>query len=175
MRLKKMDGRGSPDADRSDAIATEWARERPDIDAFPMTVVARIQRVSQALKPLLDGAQEPFGLKGESFDVLASLRRAGEPYELSPTALYSELMITSGTMTNRLDRLEAASLIARRPDPSDGRGTLVALSKKGRALIDRALGDHAANEATLLSALTHEELESLSALLRKLLLSWDDL
>jgi DNA-binding MarR family transcriptional regulator len=84
-------------------------------------------------------------------------------------------MITSGTMTNRLDRLEAASLIARRPDPSDGRGTLVALSKKGRALIDRALGDHAANEATLLSALTHEELESLSALLRKLLLSWDDL
>jgi DNA-binding MarR family transcriptional regulator len=174
MRSKKVVAMRSPDADRVDAIAAQWALERPDLDAFPLAVVARIQRVHQALKPLLDAVQESFGLRGESFDVLASLRRAGQPYELTPTALYSELMISSGTMTNRLDRLEAADLIVRRPDPSDGRGTLVALTKRGQALIDRALGDHVANEATLLSALTHEELQTLSALLRKLLLSWDD-
>ena len=109
------------------------------------------------------------GLRPGEFDVLATLRRSGEPYMLSPTKLYEAAMITSGGMTNRIDRLERARLIERRPDPNDRRGKLIALTDAGKRTIDETIGRHVANEERLLSVLTRAEQEKLNALLAKLI------
>jgi len=156
--------------DRIDAILEQWGRERPEIDLEPMGLVGRIQRVAQALRPKLDQVHERFGLSGEHFDVLASLRRSGAPYELTPTQLYREMMLSSGAMTNRIDRLENEGLVQRRADPADRRGTLVSLTPKGKGLIDKALGEHVANEDRLLRALDGHERAQLAKLLRKVLI-----
>lgn len=155
--------------DKIDSIVKQWRRERPDVELEPMALVGRLQRIAQALRPALDATHEKFGLTGESFDVLASLRRAGTPYELTPTELYREMMLSSGAMTNRIDRLERDGLVQRKPDPGDRRGTLVGLTSKGLALIDKALGEHVANERRLLGALDAKERAQLATLLRKLL------
>jgi DNA-binding MarR family transcriptional regulator len=160
--------------DRIGAILEQWARERPDIETLPMGVVGRIQRAAQALRPRLDATHASFGLLGESFDVLAALRRAGKPYRLTPTQLYEQLMLSSGAVTNRLERLAEAGLIERRPDPNDGRSSLVLLSPKGLKTIERAVGEHVRNEAALLGALSRAEQVQLSGLLERLLISWDD-
>ena len=160
--------------DRIDEILAQWKRERPDLDTTPMGIVGRIQRTASALRPLLDKTHEESGLQGDSFDVLASLRRSGPPYQLTPTELYREMMLTSGAMTNRIDKLEAAGLVSRRPDPNDRRGTLVRLTPKGKTLIDAATAKHVANEEQLMSALTSHEQQQLSELLRKLLLQLGD-
>lgn len=109
------------------------------------------------------------GLQPGEFDVLATLRRSGEPYMLSPTTLYEALMISSGGMTNRLDRLERAKLVERRPDPNDRRGKLIALTDDGKQVIDETIGRHVANEERLLSVLTPAEQEKLNLLLKKLI------
>src|SRR5579863_10070674 len=124
--------------DRIDRILAQWKRERPDLDTKAMGLVGRVQRAAAALRPRLDETHAGCGLQGESFDVLASLRRSGRPYQLTPTQLYREMMLTSGAMTNRIDRLEEAGLVSRRRDPQDRRGTLVRLTAKGKALIDSA-------------------------------------
>ncbi len=160
--------------DRIDGILAQWKRERPDLDARAMGLVGRIQRASGALRPRLDETHGLAGLQGESFDVLASLRRSGSPYQLSPTQLYREMMLTSGAMTNRIDRLEEAGFVSRRPDPQDRRGTLVRLTAKGKVLIDAAVTKHVANEERLLAALSAREQAQLAELLRKLLLSLGD-
>src|SRR5690242_18455438 len=105
-------------SDRVDQILAQWKRERPDLDTRPMGIVGRIQRATAALRPLLDKTHEESGLQSDSFDVLASLRRSGPPYQLTPTELYREMMLTSGAMTNRIDKLEDAGLVSRRPDPN---------------------------------------------------------
>lgn len=161
-------------SDRIDHILGQWKRERPDLDTQPMGIVGRIQRAASALRPLLDTTHEESGLQGDSFDVLASLRRSGSPYQLTPTELYREMMLTSGAMTNRIDKLEAAGLVTRRPDPNDRRGTLVRLTAKGKALIDAATTKHVANEERLMSALTAREQQQLTELLRKLLVGLGD-
>jgi DNA-binding MarR family transcriptional regulator len=160
--------------DRIDRILAQWKRERPDLELLPMGLIGRIQRAAAALRPRLDATHDVSGLQGESFDVLASLRRAGTPYQLSPTQLYREMMLTSGAMTNRIDRLEEAGLVVRRPDPNDRRGMLVRLAPKGKALIDAATTKHVANEERLLSALSIREQQQLTELLRKLLVALDD-
>lgn len=160
--------------DRLDEILAQWKRERPDLDTRAMGLVGRIQRAGAALRPLLDATHATSSLQGESFDVLASLRRSGAPYQLSPTQLYREMMLTSGAMTNRIDRLEQTGLVARRPDPNDRRGTLVRLTAKGKALIDAAASKHVANEEALLSGLSTRERQQLNDLLRKLLVSLGD-
>ena len=160
--------------DRIDRILSQWNRERPDLDTSAMGLIGRIQRAAAALRPRLDDTHGLSGLQGESFDVLASLRRSGRPYQLSPTQLYREMMLTSGAMTNRIDRLEAAGLVSRRPDPQDRRGTLVRLTTKGKALIDSATSEHVANEERLLAGLSAREQLQLGDLLRKLLLSLGD-
>lgn len=160
--------------DRIDRILAQWNRERPDLDTKAMGLVGRIQRAAATLRPRLDGTHERSGLAGESFDVLASLRRSGRPYQLSPTQLYREMMLTSGAITNRVDRLEEAGLVQRRPDPQDRRGTLVRLTAKGKALIDAATSEHVANEERLLAGLSGREQLQLGELLRKLLLSLGD-
>ena len=114
-----------------------------------------------------------FGLQNGKFDVLATLRRSGTPFALTPTALYEATMVTSGAMTNRLDRLEKAELIARAPHPQDRRGVIVQLTEKGRALIDEAVTAHVANEHQVLSALTRDEQDQLAGLLEKLIKGLD--
>lgn len=160
--------------DRIDEIVGQWKRERPDLDTKAMALVGRIQRVAAALRPRLDATHEESGLQGDSFDVLASLRRSGPPYQLTPTELYREMMLSSGAMTNRIDKLEAAGYVERRPDPNDRRGTLVSLTSKGKALIDAATTKHVANERRLLSALSQREQQQLGELLRTLLVHLGD-
>jgi len=151
--------------DHLDSIAGQWRRERPDLDVAPLATLGRLFRTAH----LADRALRQPGLEPGWFDLLAALRRAGPPYELNPTALVEATMLTSGGITKRLDRLEAAGLIERRPDPGDRRGTLVRLTRKGRTAIDRAVETHVANEADLLATLSARERRELDALLRKLL------
>lgn len=155
--------------DHVDAILAQWRRERPDLDPAPMGVIGRIRRIERLLGRALDATFAQFGLNSGEFDVLATLRRSGAPYQLTPTALFTSLMLSSGAMTNRLDRLEQAGLIARAPDPSDRRGTLVGLTPRGLELIDAAVAAHLANEARLLAALLPGERDQLAGLLRRLL------
>jgi DNA-binding MarR family transcriptional regulator len=150
-----------------------WAQARPELDTTPMAVVARVGRLARYLDGGLDGFFARFDLQRISWDVLASLRRVGPPYQLSPTDLYRALMRTSGAMTNRLHRLERAGLVSRVPDSADGRSMLVALTAQGRELVDRVAQAHMDNERRLLAALSQEEQRQLAGLLKKLLLSFE--
>ncbi|CAN7701439.1 MarR family winged helix-turn-helix transcriptional regulator [Mesorhizobium caraganae] len=156
--------------DRAAKAIEQWARERPDLDVTPMLVLGRLNEASsliarERLAPLF----ARFGLQTGEFDVLATLRRSGQPYALTPTALYEATMVTSGAMTNRLDRLEKAGLILRGPHPNDRRGIVVQLTEKGLALIDEALTAHVANEHEILAGLSSAERETLAQLLEKLI------
>ncbi|MBM2713447.1 MarR family transcriptional regulator [Mesorhizobium caraganae] len=156
--------------DRAAKAVEQWARERPDLDVTPMLVLGRLNEASsliarERLAPLF----ARFGLQAGEFDVLATLRRSGQPYALTPTALYEATMVTSGAMTNRLDRLEKAGLILRGPHPNDRRGIVVQLTEKGLALIDEALTAHVANEHEILAGLSSAERETLAQLLEKLI------
>jgi DNA-binding MarR family transcriptional regulator len=156
--------------DRADVAAAQWARERPDLHALTMTVFGRLNEAAErVMREQVNPLFAKAGLQPGEFDVLATLRRSGEPFMLSPTRLYEATMISSGGMTDRLDRLERAGLVERRPDPKDRRGKLIALTNAGRRLIDGTIGLHVANEARLLSALTEAEQETLDALLKKLI------
>ncbi|MET9934808.1 MULTISPECIES: MarR family transcriptional regulator [unclassified Streptomyces] len=159
-----------PDHDAVDAITDQWAAVRPDLDTVPMAVFGRIYRLANAMGDRVTKAYAPHGVARGEFDVLATLRRSGEPYTLSPRELSATLMITTGGMTGRLDRLERAGLLDRSPDPNDRRGLRVTLSERGRELVDRAVADGLAEQrAALEAALGTEEAEQLAGLLRKLL------
>jgi DNA-binding MarR family transcriptional regulator len=156
--------------DRAAIAFAQWRKERPEIDPFPMAVLGRLNEASLVImRDWLTPVMARFHLQPGEFDVLATLRRSGAPYALTPTALYETTMMSSGGMTARIDRLEKAGLVERRRHPTDRRGTLVALTRKGRALIDEAYDAHVANEVALLSALTRAEQRELDALLAKLL------
>ena len=133
-----------------------------------MEIVARVGRVAAYFDQSINELMSRHGLARSSWDVIASLRRVGPPYELSPTELYRSLMRTSGAMTNRLRRLEQAGLIARRPDPGDGRGLLVRLAARGRRLVDKIADEHMDNERRLIEALGDRERQELAAHLREL-------
>lgn len=139
--------------DHVDRILAQWHRERPDLDVAPMGVIGRLKRLHDLVGSELCKVYEAHGLNAASFDVLATLRRSGEPYALSPSELINWTMVTSGTMTNRLDRLEAAGLIVRRRNPEDGRGFVIALTERGFALIDQVVTEHVANQHRLISDL----------------------
>jgi DNA-binding MarR family transcriptional regulator len=156
--------------DRADVAIDQWARERPDLPSLPMAVLGRLSEAAErAMRDHLNPLFAEAGLQPGEFDVLATLRRSGDPYMLSPTRLYEAAMISSGGMTNRLDRLERAGLVERRSDPNDRRGKLIALTAAGRRVIDETITRHVANEERLLSALTAAEQEKLNALLKKLI------
>jgi DNA-binding MarR family transcriptional regulator len=159
--------------DPVDKILVQWQRERPDLDVSPMGVIGRMGRLAKHLERAIGETFSEFELTVGEFDVLATLRRAGHPYRLSPTALFNTLMVTSGTMTHRIDRLEQAGLVKRIPDPSDRRGTSIELTERGFDRIERAVEAHVANEHRILSGLKQSEREALSVLLRKLLLSFE--
>ncbi|MBO9466221.1 MarR family transcriptional regulator [Tropicibacter sp. R15_0] len=153
--------------DHVDKITAQWNAARPDLDVGPMGPIGRMARLSQHLHVGHAALFAKHGLNNASFDVLATLRRAGAPYALTPKALLAQTMVTSGTMTNRLDRLEQAGLITRNPDPNDGRGFLVQLTDHGFDVIEQAVSAHVANQAQMISALTCEERELLNTLLKK--------
>ncbi|MGB7487981.1 MAG: MarR family transcriptional regulator [Phormidesmis sp.] len=161
--------------DPVDKILAQWAKERPDLDVSPMGLVGRTTRLASHFRKAIGKTFAEFGLQLGEFDVLATLRRSGKPYRLSPTELFKSMMVSSGTMTNRIDRLEKAELVERIPDPGDRRGTLIHLTDKGFDLIDRAVTAHVAKEHSLLKARDPSEKEALSKLLRKLILSFEDL
>lgn len=157
--------------DHVDRIVEAWQRERPDVDVTALGQLARLFRAAHLVDAALGEQLAGHGLQPGWFDLLAALRRAGEPYELNPTELMRATMLSSGGMTKRLDRLVEAGLVARRPDPHDRRGTLVRLTARGRKAIDAALEAHAANEERLLNVLEPAERETLDGLLRRLLAS----
>ncbi|MFK3729420.1 MarR family winged helix-turn-helix transcriptional regulator [Streptomyces sp. NPDC088090] len=159
-----------PAHDPVDAIIDQWAVVRPDLETLPMEVFGRIYRLAAAMRGKVDKAYAPHGLALGEFDVLGTLRRSGEPYTLSPRELTATLMITTGGMTGRLDKLEKAGLLTRSPDPNDRRGLRVTLTERGRELVDQAVGAGLERQREALeSALTEEEAKQLAGLLRKLL------
>lgn len=159
--------------DEVDRLVDAWRRERPDLDVTPMEVLSRLTRLARHLDRRRAAAFSAHGLESWEFDVLAALRRAGSPYELSPGQLLHQTLVGSGTMTNRLDRLENRGLVRRRPDPEDGRGIRVRLAPRGQALVDAAVTDLLAREKALLAALPDRDRERLARLLRALLLHFE--
>ena len=168
-----MDANSSEhERDEVDRLVAAWKRERPDLDLSPLSVLSRITRIARHLDI---ARRDAFGdLENWGFDVLAALRRAGAPYQLSPGALMQETMVTSGTITNRLDRLEELELITREPDPNDGRGSLVTLTRAGMRAVDSAMEDLLENERELLQNLSVKEREVLADLLSKLVTEFDE-
>ena len=167
-----MDSKSSQhERDEVDRLVAAWKRERPDLDLSPLSVLSRITRIARHLDI---ARRDAFGdLENWGFDVLAALRRAGSPYQLSPGALMQETMVTSGTITNRLDRLEELELITRQQDPSDGRGSLVTLTRSGIRAVDAAMEDLLKNERRLLKDLSGKDREQLAALLSTLVTEFD--
>jgi DNA-binding MarR family transcriptional regulator len=162
-----------PAHDEVDRIVDAWARERPDLDFSPLQVLSRVGRLSRHLERARRAAFAASDLESWEFDVLSALRRAGTPYQLSPKALLQQTLVSSGTMTNRIDRLVERELVERRTDPNDGRGILVVMTPKGRDRVDGAIRELLDAEQALLDALSPIDQERLASLLRKLSLDFD--
>lgn len=155
--------------DEVDDLVEAWARERPDLDLVPVEVFSRIGRIARHLDLARKSAFAESGVESWEFDVLAALRRAGAPYELSPGRLLRETLVTSGTMTNRVDRLTNRGLVERMPDPNDRRGVLVRLTPEGKACVDTAFEALLQAERALMPELGSDDREHLATLLRRLL------
>lgn len=162
----------TPD-DEVDRIVSSWQKERPDLDSTPMLVFSRITRLARHLDLARRNAFLSHSLEPWEFDVLSSLRRSGSPYALTPGVLMNELLVSSGTMTNRIDRLEAKGLVERSPSPSDRRAVLVSLTVEGRKRVDSALKSLLDYERNLLVGISEEDEQRLSLLLKPLLLAFD--
>lgn len=156
-------------ADEVDRLIAGWERERPDLDLAPMGTIARLLRAAGLAMASLEETAASHGLQVPEGDILFSLRRAGEPYRLAPAALSEALLVSSGTLTNRLDRLERKGLIERVPHPTDRRSTEVALTGSGFELVEGVVGEHVENERRMLAGLSAEERRRLDGLLRRLL------
>jgi DNA-binding MarR family transcriptional regulator len=161
--------------DEVDDLVAAWRAQRPDLDVEPMQVLSRISRLARHLDIARRGAFADHGLETWEFDVLSALRRQGPPFQLTPGALLRATLVTSGTMTNRIDRLAAAGLVRREPDPRDKRGVLVTLTEQGVARADAALADLLRRERALLSVLDRSERQRLADLMRTLLVPFDAL
>jgi DNA-binding MarR family transcriptional regulator len=156
-----------------DELVARWRAERPDLDVEPLQVLSRVSRLARHLDRARTAAFASHGLQPWEFDVLSALRRQGAPYQLSPGALLRATLVTSGTMTNRIDRLADAGLVSRHPDPQDKRGVVVTLTARGRAVADAALEDLLRSERELLTGLDAAERDHLAGLLRVLLAPFD--
>jgi DNA-binding MarR family transcriptional regulator len=158
-----------PARDEVDALLDAWRRERPDLDVTPMEVLSRISRLAHHLDRRRASAFSAHDLEPWEFDVLAALRRSGPPYQLTPGHLLRETLVTSGTMTNRVDRLAARSLVSRDEHPGDRRGVLVRLTDRGRETVDAALADLLDSEQAMLTELSDADRTVLVHALRRLL------
>lgn len=159
--------------DEVDRIVRAWQRERSDLDFAPLQVLSRVDRLARHLDRARRAAFTASDLETWEFDVLSALRRAGAPYQLSPKALLQQTLVSSGTMTNRIDRLVTRGLVERHTDPHDGRGILVMMTESGRDRVDQAIRTLLADEARLLAGLSEQDQQRLAALLRKLSLDFD--
>ena len=159
--------------DEVDDLVAAWQAERPDLDIEPLQVLSRVSRLARHLDRARRAAFASHDLEPWEFDVLSALRRQGAPCQLSPGALLRTTLVTSGTMTNRIDRLEQAGLVRRQPDPQDKRGVLVTLTAAGRSRVDAALADLLASERVLLEGLGGADRRKLADLLRVLLTPLD--
>ena len=155
--------------DRIERVRAEWARERPDLDTSPLEVIGRILRAERLASGPIKSVLGRYRLDRGGFDVLATLRRSGAPYQLTPTRLFQELVLTSGAMTHRVDALERDGLVERVAGRQDRRTMLVGLTAAGRAVIDQAMTVHLACEQAMLASLPDAERRALAALLAKLL------
>jgi DNA-binding MarR family transcriptional regulator len=161
------------DQDEVDRIVGAWTRERPDLDVSPLQVLSRVSRLARHLDLARRAAFAEHGLETWEFDVLSALRRAGAPYQLSPGRLVTQTLVTSGTMTNRIDRLEERGLLARSPDPNDRRGVVVSLTTEGQSQVDAAMADLLERERALLEHLDPRARDELAAALRTLVAPFD--
>lgn len=161
--------------DEVDRIVTAWRRERPDLDVGPLRVLSRVSRLARHLDRRRTAVFARHHLEGWEFDVLSALRRSGSPYQLSPGRLMAETMVASGTITNRIDRLQARGLVVRLPDPADGRGVMARLTPEGRRLVDMALAGLLEWEHELLGRLDATERDALAGLLKRLVIGFDRL
>lgn len=159
--------------DEVDRIVNAWRRERPDLDVSPLEVLSRVTRLARHLDRARSAAFSKHGLETWEFDVLAALRRSGPPYQLSPSQLISQTLVTSGTMTNRVDRLAERELVQRLPDPNDRRGVMVRITAQGRELVDLALSDLLDRERDLLAVLDLGRRRELANLLRRIVSPFD--
>ncbi|HEY0474086.1 MAG TPA: MarR family transcriptional regulator [Kribbella sp.] len=159
--------------DEVDRLIEAWRRERPDLDVAPMEVLSRVSRLARHLDRARSQAFAAHGLESWEFDVLAALRRAGAPYQLSPGRLLKETLVTSGTMTNRVDRLTARGLVERLPDPADRRGVLVQLTDSGRDSVDAAMADLLTHERNLLGSISERDQAKIARVLRELVGPFD--
>ncbi|MFL6180125.1 MAG: MarR family winged helix-turn-helix transcriptional regulator [Actinomycetes bacterium] len=159
--------------DEVDDLVAAWRRERPDLDVTPLEVLSRITRLARHLDRARGQAFSRHGLEGWEFDVLAALRRAGEPYRLSPGKLLQQTLVTSGTMTNRIDRLAARGLVERHPSLDDRRSVMVQLTEAGVTKVDAALIDLLAHERAILTDLSADDADTLASLLRRMLTRFD--
>lgn len=155
--------------DRIERLVGQWAAQRPDLDLDTMDLVTRLTRVAQLINQRIDELAAEYGVHRGEGDVLFTLRRSGPPYRLSPTRLAESLLVTSGTMTNRLDRLEQRGMITRIPNPNDRRSLDVELTEQGRKLVDEAVTRHVANEREMLAVLTKRDRTELNRITRKLI------
>jgi DNA-binding MarR family transcriptional regulator len=165
---------GAPPRDEVDDLIAAWRSQRPDLDAGPLEVLSRVSRLARHLDIARRGAFAAHDLETWEFDVLSALRRAGPPFQLTPGALLRATLVTSGTMTNRIDRLTDSKLVYREPDPRDRRGILVTLSERGKEVVDAAFTDLLDREQALLSSLPPEHRRVLADLLRTLLIPFDE-
>ena len=161
-------------SDSIDRIRADWAEQRPDLDSTGFALAGRILVLARHLERRVEAALAPFGLSGWAFDVLATLRRQGPPFRLTPTELSRATMLTSGAMTNRLDRLEAAGHVEREPDPADRRGVQVRLTPTGRRLVDRAVAARFAEAQEFAATLPAADRARAEAILRRLLHSLEN-
>ncbi|QXJ24349.1 MarR family transcriptional regulator [Actinomadura graeca] len=159
--------------DEVDRLVGAWNAERPDLDVLPLHVLSRVSRLARHLDRARRAVFAAHDLESWEFDVLTALRRAGDPYQLSPGRLLHATLVTSGTMTNRIDRLAAAGLVERHPDPQDKRGVLVRLTGAGMKRVDAAFADLLDREQAILEGLTPAERQTLASLLRTLLVPFD--
>src|SRR5579863_2842163 len=159
--------------DEVDDLVAAWQAQRPDLDVEPLQVLSRISRLARHLDIARRGAFASHELESWAFDVLSALRREGPPFQLTPGALLRATLVTSGTMTNRIDRLAEAGLVRREPDPRDKRGVRVTLSERGKAAVDAAFTDLLRRERALLAGLDAGERETLASQLRTLLAPFD--
>jgi DNA-binding MarR family transcriptional regulator len=159
--------------DEVDRLVASWHTERPDLDVEPLQVLSRVSRLARHLDRARRSVFAAHDLESWEFDVLTALRRAGEPYQLNPGQLLRATLVTSGTMTNRIDRLAAAGLVKRHPDPQDKRGVQVRLTEAGRSRVDAAFADLLDRERLLLAGLSGADRHRLAGLLRTLLAPFD--
>jgi DNA-binding MarR family transcriptional regulator len=159
--------------DQVDRLVAAWRRERPDLDVEPLEVLSRVSRLARHLQLARHEAFGRLALPQSHFDVLAALRRSGPPYEMTPGELMAETLVSSGTMTHRVDQMEAAGLVSRQPDAADGRVVRVRLLPKGLRAVDSALANLLERERKLLMNLTVAEQARVARLLRRLLEPFD--